>query len=497
MNSNAPLPGPVRVRFAPSPTGYPHAGNLRTALYNWLFARHCGGRFILRIEDTDRERTLPDAEPYLKEALRWLGLDWDEGPEVGGPAGPYRQSERLDIYHRLADELIARGAAYRCYCPRERLEAVRAARRAANLHPYGYDRHCRAWSEAERQERAAAGAPFVVRFAIPLAGETGWEDAIRGYITYSNRELDDHVLLKSDGYPTYQFANVVDDHLMGITHVIRAEEWVPSTPRHLLEYQAFGWEPPVFAHLSLITEPGGKKLSKRLGARPILDYREEGYLPEALVNFLALLGWSPGGNREIMAPAELIELFSLEGIVPHPSTFDLEKLDWINGVYIRKLRPADLLERALPFLQRAGLVHTLPTESERELAARSLPLVQDRLRRLGEAPELAEFFFRDPPEYDPRAVQKWLDPIEARAILVRTRDAFRRLDQWNEATVEEAVRRVAAELEMRAADVIHPTRVAATGRTEGPGLFETLAVLGKERTLARIEDALRRFVPGG
>jgi len=490
------LPGSVRVRFAPSPTGYPHAGGARTALFNWLFARHHGGRFLLRIEDTDRERLVPDAEAYLMEALRWLGLEWDEGPDIGGPAGPYCQSERLERYHQRARELIARGRAYPCFCSRERLEQVRAARRAANLHPYGYDRHCRGLSEAERQERLARGEPHVIRFAIPLDGETSWDDAIRGRITYNHRELDDHVLIKSDGFPTYQFASVVDDHEMGITHVLRGEEWIPSTPRHLLEYQAFGWEPPRFAHLPVITEPGGKKLSKRLGARSILEYREQGYLPDALVNFLALLGWSPGGNREILSREEMIALFRIEDVVSHPATYDADKLDWISGIYLRKLTPSELVERALPFLERAGLVGSPPSAAERDLAARALPLVQDRMRRLAEAPELAEFFFRDPPEYDPAAVRKWLDRIEARAILTRLRDGLQGLDVWDATTTESVVRRTAEELGVPAAEVIHPTRVATTGRTIGPGLFETLAVLGKERTLARIDLALARFVPG-
>jgi glutamyl-tRNA synthetase len=492
---------PVRVRFAPSPTGAPHLGNIRTALFNWLFARRHGGQFIFRLEDTDRERYDPASERALFDALRWLELDFDEGPGKGGPCGPYIQSERLDYYQEAARQLIERGGAYRCYCTRERVQQVREARQKANIHPYGYDRHCRGLGEGERRQLEESGGSFVVRFAVPLEGETSFHDEVRGLITYQNRELDDHVLLKSDGFPTYQFANVVDDHLMGITHVIRAEEWIPSTPRHVLEYQALGWDPPKFAHAALITgkDPAsGKiaKLSKRHGAVFVGEYQEQGYLADALVNFLALLGWSPGGNKEVMEREELVRLFSLEGVSPSPSLFDLEKLSWMNGVYIRGLSEDALVDHCLPFLQKAGLASEHPEGEERAYLARVLALEQERLKTLAEAPALTDFFFREDVEFDEAAVEKRLRVPEARPILDAVIRQLEGLDAWETERIEEAVQRAADELGLKRGDVIHPTRVAATGRPVGPGLFETLWALGRERVLKRLRAARDRFCVG-
>ena len=489
-----PDSGTVRVRYAPSPTGKPHVGNIRTALYNWLFARHHGGQFIFRLEDTDQERYDPEAEGALYEALRWLGLDWNEGPDCGGPHSPYQQSQRLDIYRGIADELIASGAAYPCFCSRERVSQVRQARREANLHPYGYDRHCRALCREDADRRVAAGEPHVVRFAIPLEGATTFEDEVRGRITHQNRELDDHVLLKSDGFPTYQMANVVDDHLMGITHVIRAEEWIPSTPRHVLLYQALGWTPPRFAHLSLIVNSQRKKLSKRDGEVDVGEYARRGYLPEAMANFLALLGWAPGEDREIMSLEEMVELFTLDRVNVSPSVFDLDKLEWMNGLYIRQLSPDDLVARTLPLLQDAGLVSSDLDNGERAYVSQVLLLEQERIKRLDEAPELTEFFFQDTLEYDPKGVRKWLSPPVAKPILERLLQRLEELPEWTGESLEAAIRGCAEDLDVKAAEVIHRARVSTTGRTRGPGLFETLTVLGRERVIQRIKTAMERFL---
>lgn len=491
---------PVRTRIAPSPTGLPHVGNIRNAIYSWLLARRFGGQFVFRLEDTDRERYDPAAEQALYDAFRWLGLSYDEGPDVGGPYAPYVQSQRLEQYQDAARRLIAGGHAYQCFCSRERLQEIREARQRANIHPYGYDRHCRALSPEERVRLVAEGKPYVIRFAIPLEGETTFEDAVRGRITYQNRELDDHVIIKSDGFPTYQLANVVDDHFMEITHVIRSEEWIPSTPRHVLEYQALDWEPPQFAHPGLIQgrDPvSGKisKLSKRHGATYVGEYREQGYLPEVVVNFLALLGWSPGGDLEIMTRDQMVEHFSLEGLNPSPSVFDVEKLNWMNGVYIRALAPEALFAQAVPFLQKAGLVSESPAPAERAYVLQVLKLEQERIKLLSEAPALTDFFFGDLPQYDDAAVEKRLRTPQAVPVLDAVLRGFSALENWDASGVEEAVRAAAEELGVKAGEVIHPTRVAATGRMVGPSLFDALAVLGRDRVLQRIRYAREHLSP--
>lgn len=485
---------PVRTRIAPSPTGLPHVGTVRNALYSWLLARQNGGQFLFRLEDTDRERYNADSEQVLYDVFRWLGLDYNEGPDIGGPYGPYTQSERLEHYQAAAQQLIESGHAYKCFCSKERVAEVREARQKANIHPHGYDRHCRTLPAEERRRLEEAGAPYVVRFAIPLEGETTFTDEVRGEITYQNRELDDHVILKSDGFPTYQLANVVDDHLMEITHVVRSEEWIPSTPRHVLEYQALGWEIPKFIHPALILgkDPqSGKisKLSKRHGSTAVPEYQEQGYLPEALLNFVALLGWSPGGDIELMSREDMIRLFNVDGMNPKPSVFDVDKLNWMNGVYIRALSIEELTERALPFLQRAGLVSAAPDAAERAYVSEVLKLEQERLKRLDEAPAATDFFFRDVPEYDEGAVRKRLKTEKAPAVLDAVISGFAALENWDLASLESAVEQAAEAVGGKKADVIHPTRVGATGRGVGPGLYETLVVLGRERVLARLRHA--------
>jgi len=480
--------GNIRTRYAPSPTGLLHLGGARTALYAWLFARHTGGAFVLRIEDTDLARCTPEAKADILEALRWLGLNWDEGPEVGGPFGPYVQSERLPLYRAYAQQLVDRGAAYLCFCTPERLAEMRKEQEARK-EPPGYDRTCRCLTEADRQARLAAGAHPVVRFAMPQEGVTEFTDAIRGPIAFENRTQDDFVMLKSDGFPTYHLANVVDDHLMGITHVIRAEEWISSTPKHLRLYQSFGWAPPRFAHLPLVLGKDRAKLSKRHGATSVTAYREMGYLPEAIVNFLALLGWSPGEDQELLTREEMIARFTLEGVGRSPAVFDPDKLDWMNGYYLRQSPLDRLVTLGLPYLQRAGLLPASPTPQQLAYAKRVIALEQERLKRLDELPGLVDFFFREP-RMDPEAAQKWLARDYVPGALAQLEENYGDVDPWTAPNLEEPLRALADDLDLKAADLIHPLRVAVTGRTKGPGLFETLEVLGKDRVLRRLHAAI-------
>ena len=369
----------VRTRFAPSPTGLLHAGSIHTAMFDYLWARHAGGTFILRIEDTDVERKVEGAAENQMEALKWLGLDWDEGPGVGGPYAPYYQSQRLPLYNEAAEKLIAQGNAYYCYCSTERLETMRKEQEARKQPP-GYDRHCRNLSPEEKADCQRRGIKPVVRFKVPFEGQTKFHDIIYGDVCFENSTIDDFVMLKSDGYPTYHLANVVDDHAMKITHVIRGEEWISSTPRHLLMYQALGYTPPEYVHMPVIVGADRAKLSKRRGAVSILEYREMGYLPEALFNFLVLIGWSLDDKTEIMKRQQMIENFSLERIGKTAGAFNQEKLDWMNGVYIRGLAVEDFARRALPFLEKG-----LPAEIKRPLdfqyVLKIAPLVQERTKK--------------------------------------------------------------------------------------------------------------------
>lgn len=484
------MTAPVRVRFAPSPTGYLHIGGARTAIYNWLLARATGGAFILRIEDTDRSRYVPDALQDIMASLRWLGLSWDEGPEAGGEAGPYLQSERLPLYRRHAEQLVAQDRAYYCFCPPGRLAALRAAQEAAG-EPTGYDRHCRDLPKSEVESALARGEQHVIRLKIP-AGRTTFTDEIRGEITVDNGTLDDLVLLKSDGFPTYHLANIVDDHLMGITHVMRGDEWLASTPRHVLLYRAFGWEPPRFAHLPIFLAPtGGGKLSKRHGATSVREYREKGYLPEALFNFLLLLGWHPPDQREFFTPDEAARAFTLERVSKAPVAFSTDKLDWFNGMYIRRLAPEDLARRCLPFLQREGLLPD-PCPPERlAYLERVIPLVQERLPNLAEAPALLDFFLReeiDPPAREVLVGRKQTTESVTR-ILAQSIEVLAAVPSFDEGTLEPALRKLAADLGVKDGEVFMALRAAVSGRTATPGIFETLAALGRERCLARVRKA--------
>ena len=481
----------VRVRFAPSPTGAPHIGNIRTALFDWLFARHTGGKFILRIEDTDKNREVPGGIDLLMESLRWYGLDWDEGPDVGGDYGPYIQSQRLEHYRQYADQLVASGHAYRAYDSEERLKAMREDQQRRGVST-GYDRRHRYLTESERAEYEASGAPYVIRLAAPTEGETTFQDAVFGEITHKNKVLDDAILLKSDGFPTYHLASVVDDHLMEITHVFRGEDWIPSAPLHILLYQALGWEPPIFVHLANMLGPDRKKLGKRFGSVEALAWRDQGYLIEAMFNFLALQGWSPREERDLFTREELIEKFSIDGLINRSPITDREKLDWFNGQYIRALTLEELTDRCLPFLEKAGLVRENLSEDELAYVRAVIALEQERIHTLADAPVLAEFFLRSDDEYafDEKAVRKWLTHPGVGDRLKAVRAGFESLDTWTPETTEKVVRDVIAQFGVKNGEVIHPVRVSMSGRTEGPGLFEMIAVLGKERSLRRIDRAL-------
>jgi glutamyl-tRNA synthetase len=478
----------VRVRFAPSPTGSPHIGNIRTAVFDWLFARHEAGVFVLRIEDTDRARLVPGALEEIMRDLRWAGLAWDEGPQVGGPYGPYLQSQRVGIYERYAKQLVESGHAYYCYCTPDRLAEMRKEQQAAGK-PTGYDRHCRNLSPEEAARPETETTRRAVRFAMPESGTTSFVDVVRGEVTFDNALQEDFVILKSDGYPTYHLANVVDDHLMEISHVIRGEEWISSAPKHVQMYRAFGWQPPVMVHLPLILASDRSKLSKRHGSADFSTYIEQGYLPEAMLNYLALLGWSAGEDRDLYSTQELIQKFTLEGIINHPAILDEQKLLWMNGHYIRATSVERLTELVLPYLAKAGLAADAPSDGELTYLQKVVALIQDRLRTLSDAPELAEFFLAPEVTCDPKAAQKWLNRPETSELLRRVADRLEALEDWNLETVESAVRKAGAEVGAEGGKVIHPVRVAVTGRTAGPGLFETLAVLGKERVVSRLRKA--------
>lgn len=479
----------VRVRFAPSPTGYPHPGNIRTALFNWLFARHYGGSFILRIEDTDVARRVEGAVETILESLRWLGLDWDEGP--------YLQSQRLEVYQEVAKRLLEGGNAYLCYCSSQRLESMRKEQ-MKRKQPPGYDRHCRSLTQKQKVELQARGVTPVVRFKTPLEGETTFHDLIRGEVTFSNSTLDDFVLLKSDGYPTYHLANVADDHIMEISHVLRADEWLSSTPRHVLLYQALNWSPPQFAHLPMILGPDRAKLSKRHGATALLDYRDRGYLPEAMINFLALLGWSLDDKTELLSREEIVRHFSLERISKTAAIFNKEKLDWMNGIYLRQLTLEEFTRQALPFLDR-DLPAVVRRPLDLDYIKQIMPLIQERARTLAEVPELSQFFFIDELEYDTRLLLN--TGIGAEAAIQALQTALQRLavtETWEAASLEAVLRPLAGELGLGTGKFFGLLRVATTGRRAAPPLFQTMAVLGKRRCLKHLRAALDKlFAKGG
>jgi glutamyl-tRNA synthetase len=477
----------VRVRIAPSPTGAPHVGTAYMGLFNSVFAKVHGGKFIIRIEDTDRVRSTQRSEDAILRSMRWLGLEWDEGPDIGGPYGPYRQSERLGIYREHVQMLIEQGAAYRCVCTPERLEAMRQEQRQAKQ-PIRYDGHCRAASDSEIEAALQQGRSMVVRLKVPTAGVTVVHDAFRDPISIENSQTDDQILLKSDGYPTYHLAAVVDDYLMRISHVIRAEEWISSTPKHLMLYEAFGWKPPVFMHMPLLRNPDKSKISKRKNPVSLEYYERQGYLPEAMLNFLALLGWSMPDEREIFSLAEMIENFSFDRLSLGGPVFDLQKLEWINGMYLRQLSSAELAER----LQVQVVQPKLQRLSDPAYVRAMIPLLQERLHTLGDFHNMSAYFFDTPLSYDPNVlIPKGKKPRETANVLSEVGDHLLRYDgAWSDAGLEHAMRDFVDRTKWDNRSLFMALRVAITGRTASPPLFATMAVLGRETCLARLEDAV-------
>ena len=482
-----------RVRFAPSPTGYLHVGGARTALFNWLFARRHHGTFILRIEDTDAERSSWEMVTGIVEGLRWLGLDWDEGPDVGGPHAPYFQSERHGLHREAVDRLVAGGFAYYCYCRPEDLKAERAAAEASGG-SWTYDRRCLALPATEVEARERAGRARAVRFKVP-PGETRFHDLVHGPITFDHANIEDFVILRSDGQPTYHLSVVVDDVGMEITHVVRGDDHISNTPKQTLLYGALGARLPQFAHVPLILGPDKKRLSKRHGATSVTEYERQGYLSEAMVNFLALLGWSPGsGDEEIFTMDELVSRFTLEGISGGNAVFNPEKLEWFNSQHIMRLSNDDLLARLEGVLREAGLWHDSLSGGERAWFDRVLDLLKPRARRLGDFTDQARPFLADDIEYDPAAVKKYLAGAEAVAHLDALAETLGGLRPFDAAATEAAVRGLAEARGVKAGTVIHIMRVAVTGRTMSPGLFEVLELVGRERTLKRVASARRLAV---
>ena len=481
----------VRTRIAPSPTGDPHVGTAYVALFNYALARRHGGQFILRIEDTDRERSSAASEAMIFAALHWLGLEWDEGPDKGGPHAPYRQSERSAIYREHAAELVKRGAAYPCFCSRERLEALREEQKARKQN-FGYDGRCRGIAPAEAARRQGAGEAHVIRLAMPREGQSVVHDLLRGDVTIDNAQVDDQVLLKSDGFPTYHLANVVDDHLMGITHVIRAEEWLSSLPKHARLYEGFGWKPPVFCHLPLLRNADRSKISKRKNPVSLNFYRGAGFFPEALLNYLALMGWAMPDEREEFTLQEFVDTFTLERISLGGPVFDVSKLTWLNGKYLRRLTPQELL----------GRLRDEPLSDAHLL--RVLPLVQERIDTLEGFLDYAGFFFTGDVAYDKDAlaalVPKGRTPADTQKLLQRlVEEELDPLLDWSVEPLEAKVRGFAEKAGWPAAELFMTLRIATTGRAASPPLFETLAVLGKEtcrRRLRRAADVLKTGATG-
>ncbi len=478
---------PVRVRIAPSPTGNLHVGNARTALYNYLYARQTDGEYILRIDDTDAKRSSDADIEGVLSSFRWLGLDWDEGYAAGGDYGPYRQSERLPLYRKCAEELLANGHAYQCWCTPEELDVLRKQAQRERR-PFRYPQTCLHLTATERAARERSGAPFVIRFHSPREGTVAFEDLVRGAMKVEATELDDLVIVRTDGMPTYNFASVIDDSHMQITHVIRGADHLYNTHRQIPIASALGFDLPAYAHLPLLTNPDRTKLGKRSGAVLVGDYAAHGYLPEAVVNFLALLGWNPGDTQEVFGLDELVTAFSLDRVNRANAVFELQKLVWLNGVYIRSLTLQDLTERSVPFLADAGLIQ--PDEFDRAYLQAAVELEQERLKNLAEAPAVLDFFFADEVTPEPKLlVAKKQTPPASLDALEQACAQLKLLDSWDHEPIETCLRGLAASLGWKAGQLFMPLRVAITGKTATPPLFETMVVLGRERTLARIESA--------
>ncbi len=472
--------GPIRVRIAPSPTGDPHVGTAYQALFNYVFAKGQGGQFILRIEDTDRARSSSDSERAILESLRWLGLQWDEGPDVGGPFAPYRQSERLEIYRKHVDVLLEAGHAYRCFCTKERLDRIRAENRDRKLFP-GYDRHCRGLSQEETKARMGAAEPSVVRMKVPISGICQMHDMLRGEIQREWASIDDQVILKSDGFPTYHLANVVDDHLMGITHVIRGEEWINSLPKHIQLYLHFGFEPPAFCHLPLLRNTDRSKLSKRKNPTSILYFRRAGFLPEALLNFLALMGWSFGEDNEKFQLEEMVRQFRLEDMTLGGPVFDVQKLRWLNGRYIREDHNTESLRARLE-----------EWSLNAENFGKIIPLAQPRMETLSDWGYLTAFFFADAVPIDPEElVLKGKTSSELAMILLMTIWQLEQQKDFASSSIEASLREMGEKMDIKLRDLLVPFYVAITGSKASTPIFQSMEILGSDMARMRLRQAVQ------
>lgn len=477
----------VRVRYAPSPTGLQHIGGVRTALFNYFFARSMGGSFILRIEDTDQGRYNDESLQDLYDTLNWLGIQWDEGPDRDGGYGPYVQSERFDLYREKAEELLKSGKAYPCFCSSERLDQLRKEQKAAKK-DFGYDRKCRDLDPAEAEKRIQAGEPYVIRLMVPFEGKVSFKDEILGEISRRNSDVSpDPVIVKSDGFPTYHLANVIDDHFMKITHVLRAQEWIPSTPLHVLLYQAFGWEAPVFCHLPMVMGKDGSKLSKRHGSTSVRDFRTGGYLPEALMNYVSLLGWAYDDSREFFTREELEELFSLKKLNKSPAVFDYRKLDWFNGQYIRKMDEKALKDLLIPILAEDKVISDPPSEDELKIFHGAFPIIKERLKLLTDVTPLLNFLYKDLGEYDiALAIPKKMDAQSTLKALEIDSAILDVMGEKSHEEIEELFKQKAEENEMKLGQLMQPLRIAITGSPISPPLLESIELLGLEKSRQRL-----------
>jgi glutamyl-tRNA synthetase len=481
----------VRVRYAPSPTGLQHIGGIRTALFNYYFAKASKGTFILRIEDTDRERFNDESLQDIYATFDWLGIKWDEGPDIGGPYGPYFQSERKEIYTKHILELLKSRSAYRCFCTPERLAELREKQKKEKKN-IGYDRHCRELPDEEIQKLLETGTQSVIRLKVPLSGKTGFDDYLLGKIERNNIDINpDPVLIKSDGFPTYHLANVIDDHLMKISHVLRAQEWIPSTALHILLYQAFGWDEPVFCHLPMVMGKDGQKLSKRHGSTSVNEFVNQGYLPEALLNYISLLGWSFDDSKEFFAQQELETLFTLDKLNKAPAVFDYKKLEWFNGMYIRNLVVSALHKKILPDLIKNRIISDPPSEDELSLISKALPIIKERLKFLTDAPQLLSFFFKEIDGYNiDDIIPKKLDREKTLQIAEEVYRALIDFEKRSDEENEETFRTLAESLDTKLGNILMPLRVAITGSKVSPPLFESIRLLGIEKTRSRLEKVI-------
>lgn len=490
----------VRLRFAPSPTGFIHIGSIRTALYNYLFAKRNNGKFILRIEDTDQTRFVEGAIENLIESLHWAGVEYDEGVFVEdgkivqkGNHGPYIQSERLDIYKKYVDELIEKGHAYYCFCSKERLEEVREEQKIKGLVPK-YDGFCRNISLEEARERIAKGEEYVVRLKLPQNYDVKFHDLVRGDIVINTDDIDDQVLLKSDGYPTYHMAVVVDDHLMEITHIVRGEEWLPSTPKHIYLYEVFGWEKPVYVHLPTVLNKDRKKLSKRQGDVSVEDFRDKGYLPEGLINYLALVGWSPEDNQEILSMDELIEKFSFERVSKTGGIFDKDKLDWVNGHYIRNSSIERITDMAIPYLKEAGLINDDFVEKKYEWLTLLVKTVQESLDTVAEIVEKVEFIFKDHVEIVEEDALEIIKGEQVKTVLEAIKEELNNVEEIDEEYAKGFMKLIQKATGVKGKNLFMPARVALTGTAHGPEFVNILVLLGKENILKRIDYVIENYI---